>query len=69
MHMSDHATPSDDQGVRSEAGEIEQHETDEHDTGEREIDDDALEAATGGQLDNSTEIVYASTFVPFDSSF
>ena len=33
------------------------------------IDDAALEAASGGQMTNSTEIVYASTFVPFDSSF
>jgi hypothetical protein len=37
--------------------------------GEVEVDDDALAAASGGQMDNSTEIVYASTFVPFDSSF
>jgi hypothetical protein len=33
------------------------------------ISDDMLEAASGGQMNNSTEIVYASTFVPFDSSF
>ncbi len=33
------------------------------------LDDAALEAASGGQMTNSTEIVYASTFVPFDSSF
>lgn len=40
---------------------------------EIEIDDDALELAAGGggggQMDNATEIVYASTFIPFDSSF
>jgi hypothetical protein len=36
---------------------------------EIEIDEDALEMAAGGQLLNSTEIVFASTFVPFDSSF
>ena len=34
-----------------------------------EISDADLEAAAGGQCDNSTEIVYASTYVPFDSSF
>lgn len=33
------------------------------------LTDEVLEAVTGGQMDNSTEIVYASTFVPFDSSF
>jgi hypothetical protein len=33
------------------------------------LDDDSLEAASGGQNTNSTLIVYASTFVPFDSSF
>lgn len=33
------------------------------------LSDELLEAAAGGQMDNSTEIVYASTFVPFDSSF
>lgn len=37
--------------------------------GELELDDDALEAAAGGQSTNSTLIVFASTFVPFDSSF
>ena len=59
---------------------------------EFELDDDALEHATGGattidtssytggpvaaegslptgQGDNSTMLVYASTFIPFDSSF
>lgn len=34
-----------------------------------EISDADLEAAAGGQCDNSTEIVYATTFIPFDSSF
>ena len=48
--------PDEVQGVEAEGDEI-------------EIDDDALEQATGGQMDNSTEIVYASTYVPFDSSF
>ena len=33
------------------------------------LDDKLLEAAAGGQMDNATEIVYATTFVPFDSSF
>lgn len=33
------------------------------------LDDAALEAAAGGQNTNSTQIVFASTFVPFDSSF
>ena len=33
------------------------------------LDDAALDAASGGQTTNSTLIVYASTFVPFDSSF
>lgn len=33
------------------------------------LSDDQLAAAAGGQMDNSTEIVYASTYVPFDSSF
>lgn len=33
------------------------------------LDDDALAEASGGQTDNSVEIVYSSTFVPFDSSF
>lgn len=37
--------------------------------GEEVLDDAALEAASGGQMTNSTEIVYASTFIPFDSSF
>lgn len=39
------------------------------DDNEVPISDDMLEAASGGQMNNSTEIVYASTFVPFDSSF
>lgn len=38
-----------------------------------ELDDNALELAAGGggggPITNSTEIVYASTFIPFDSSF
>ncbi|AWR20696.1 hypothetical protein [Aurantimicrobium photophilum] len=42
-------------------------------TSEIELDDDALELAAGGSsgsgMMNSTEIVYASTFIPFDSSF
>ncbi len=33
------------------------------------LDDAALEAASGGQMLNSTELVFASTFIPFDSSF
>jgi hypothetical protein len=33
------------------------------------IDEDALKGISGGQMLNSTEIVYASTYVPFDSSF
>lgn len=34
------------------------------------LSDDLLEAASGGQMEtNSTEVVYASTFIPFDSSF
>jgi hypothetical protein len=33
------------------------------------IDEDALDAVSGGQMMNSTELVYASTYVPFDSSF
>lgn len=33
------------------------------------LDDDALAAAAGGQNLNSTNLVYASTFIPFDSSF
>jgi CobQ-like glutamine amidotransferase family enzyme len=36
---------------------------------EVELDDADLAVAAGGQMVNSTEIVYASTFVPFDSSF
>lgn len=54
--MSDRTTPDDDRGVSAETDEV-------------EIDDEALEAATGGQNVNSTLLVYASTFVPFDSSF
>ena len=53
--MSDPVTPYDGQ-ADAEVDEV-------------EIDDEALEMASGGQMDNSTEIVYASTFVPFDSSF
>lgn len=53
--MSDPTTPEDVQ-ADTEVDEI-------------EIDDEALEMASGGQNENSTEIVYASTFVPFDSSF
>lgn len=34
-----------------------------------EVDDATLAQAAGGQNLNSTELVYASTFVPFDSSF
>lgn len=37
--------------------------------GEEVLDDAALEAASGGQMLNSTQIVYSSTFIPFDSSF
>lgn len=33
------------------------------------IDDDTLASAAGGQTLNSTELIYASTFIPFDSSF
>lgn len=36
---------------------------------EVELSDEALAAAAGGQNTNSTQIVFASTFVPFDSSF
>ena len=39
---------------------------------EIELDDDALEKASGGgndQQDNGPVNIYASTFVPFDSSF
>lgn len=40
---------------------------------EVELDDDALELAAGGSSVgmtlNSTEAVFASTFIPFDSSF
>lgn len=41
---------------------------------EIELEDDALELAAGGFSDsgpqtNTTTIVYASTFIPFDSSF
>jgi hypothetical protein len=56
MDMGDQATGNDDEGVNAESDEV-------------EIDDEALEVASGGQMNNSTEIVYASTFVPFDSSF
>lgn len=34
-----------------------------------EISDADLEAAAGGQADNSTELIYANTYIPFDSSF
>ena len=49
-------------------------EPENHNESEIELDDEALEVAAGGysgegQMDNSTMIVYASTFVPFDSSF
>jgi hypothetical protein len=49
-------------------------EPDNHNEPEVELDDDALELAAGGFSDsgtqaNSTMIVYASTFIPFDSSF
>ena len=33
------------------------------------LDDDALSAASGGQMLNVTTLVYASTYVPFDTSF
>jgi hypothetical protein len=33
------------------------------------LDDAALNAISGGQASNSTTIVWASTFIPFDSSF
>lgn len=33
------------------------------------LPDELLEAAAGGQMDNSTEIVFSNTYVPFDSSF
>mgnify|MGYP000022790129 CR=1 FL=1 len=59
--MSDHAT--------SDEHPADDVEPDEARPGEVEIDDEALEMASGGQMDNSTEIVYASTYVPFDSSF
>ncbi|HLP23347.1 MAG TPA: hypothetical protein VK139_04820 [Microbacteriaceae bacterium] len=38
---------------------------------EIELTDEALELASGGAVGdiNSTEIVFASTFIPFDSSF
>lgn len=36
---------------------------------EVELDDEVLDQAAGGGETNSTMIVYASTFVPFDSSF
>ena len=36
---------------------------------EVELSDEALDAVAGGQNTNSTMIVYASTFVPFDASF
>ena len=38
-------------------------------TAEVELDDEVLDAVAGGQNVNSTQIVFASTFVPFDSSF
>jgi hypothetical protein len=57
--MRDQAIPDGEQGGNTE----------EIGADEVEIDDEALEVASGGQMLNSTEIVYASTFVPFDSSF
>lgn len=47
------------------------NKTDNNDTvsSSTKIDDDVLQAVVGGQMTNSTEIVYASTYVPFDSSF
>ena len=33
------------------------------------LTDELLEAASGGQMENSTLIVYANTYIPFDSSF
>jgi hypothetical protein len=36
---------------------------------EVELDDDVLEQASGGVNNNSTMLIYSSTFVPFDSSF
>ena len=33
------------------------------------LDDDALAEASGGQTNNSVEIIYSSTFVPFNSSY
>lgn len=49
-------------------------EPENKDSSEVELDDDALELAAGGYSGggtslNSTELVYASTFIPFDSSF
>lgn len=57
--MADTGTP-DDQTQESMA---------ESDSEDVVLDDAVLEAAAGGQNVNSTQIVYASTFVPFDSSF
>lgn len=54
--MSDRTTSSGPQGAQDSTDEV-------------EIDDEALELATGGQNANCTELIYASTFVPFDSSF
>jgi len=49
-------------------------EPDNQSESETELDDDALELAAGGSSAgftqvNSTTAVYASTFIPFDSSF
>lgn len=33
------------------------------------LSDELLEAASGGQMENSTLIVYANTYIPFDCSF
>lgn len=51
-------------------------EPDNHNESEIELDDDALALAAGGSglsgdsmSLNTTELVYAQTFIPFDSSF
>lgn len=36
---------------------------------EIELSDDALDLASGGDGLNGITVVYASTFIPFDSSF